>query len=79
MWSEWFAYELQSIFGGWLGAQQLAMVTTINNYILLPYLVGIGMSNSVSSLVGSAVGKMDVRKAKSTIFVAVAIDSVVYA
>ncbi|KAF4669544.1 hypothetical protein FOZ61_003778 [Perkinsus olseni] len=63
MWSEWWAYEVQSVFAGWVGPMSLAAHVAASNIVSIIYMGPCGISQSASALVGNALGGGDVRTA----------------
>ena len=52
MWSELWAYEIQAIFGGWLGSLALASQVCGATICSVIYMASIGLGGATSSLVG---------------------------
>jgi len=54
--SEWWAYEILSIFAGLLGTVQVAAQTIILSTAALAYMVPLGLGIATASLVGNSIG-----------------------
>ncbi|MDF1586330.1 MATE family efflux transporter [Marinimicrococcus flavescens] len=60
------AFQMLTIFGGWLGTTQLAAYQALNNLIALVYMLTLGLSTATAVRVGGAVGRnapIDARRA----------------
>jgi MATE family multidrug resistance protein len=54
--SEWWAYEILTVFAGLLGSAQLACMAIILQTCALFYMIPLGLSVATASLVGNAMG-----------------------
>ncbi|MDX6748260.1 MATE family efflux transporter [Geminicoccaceae bacterium 1502E] len=60
------AFQMLTIFGGWLGTTQLAAYQALNNLTALVYMLTLGLSTATAVRVGGAVGRnapIDARRA----------------
>jgi MATE family multidrug resistance protein len=54
---EWIAFELQSVFAGWVSTQGLAAHVAGVNVIAIVFMVPNGVSQSLSTLIGASLGE----------------------
>lgn len=69
---ESFAFGLTALFMGWLGAVSLAGHEIALNMAALTYMVPVGFSGAAAAIVGRAVGRGDIERAKRDAITAIA-------
>lgn len=67
--SEWWAYELITVFSGWIGIEELAAQTLVTSGIAVFFEVPLGLAESTAALLGNCIGANN--KAFATKFVRV--------
>lgn len=65
------AFQILTIFGGWLGTSQLAAYQALNNLTALVYMLTLGISTATAVRVGGAVGRGDVVETRRAAWVGV--------
>ena len=55
--AEWIAYELQSLFAGWVSTEGLAAHVACANVVAIVFMIPNGVSQSLSTLVGASLGE----------------------
>lgn len=65
------AFQMLTIFGGWLGTTQLAAYQALNNLTALVYMLTLGLSTATAVRVGGAVGRGDAVDASRAAWVGV--------
>ena len=64
---EWWSFEFLTIYSGWIGINQLAASTVLNNITLIAVEIPYGMALTSTSLVGNSLGSGQPKKAKTYI------------
>lgn len=61
---EWWAYEVISIYAGWLGVNELAATIIISQIFIIMFMNSLGITFAATSLVGNSLGSNLPNKAK---------------
>ena len=61
---EWWSYELSTIICAFVSVDMLAAQSVMMNYVMMMYMISLASSNSLSTLVGNAIGMNEPRLAK---------------
>lgn len=56
MWSEWWVYEIMSLFAGLCSTEELAVHTALCNILLVVFMAPAGLGSATSTAVGNAMG-----------------------
>jgi multidrug resistance protein, MATE family len=68
---EWWAYEVISIYAGWLGVNELAATIIISQIFIIMFMNSLGITFAATSLVGNSLGSNLPNKAKRYTFVTI--------
>ena len=61
---DWFAFEILSIYSGWLGVDELAASVIMNNFLFILLESAVGISYTSASLIGNPLGSKKPKIAK---------------
>ena len=61
---EWWSYELSTVICAFVSVQVLAAQSVMMNCVLMMYIVSLGSSNALATLVGNSIGMNEPRLAK---------------
>ena len=61
---EWWSFELSTIICAFISVDMLAAQSVMVNYILMMYMVSLGSSNAIATLVGNSIGMNEPRLAR---------------